>query len=242
MAAQHIENQIGRKRHLPAGLFMPRHVFLNQAGNHRAIAKRALHQSRFIEPSLQIIAQHILRKQRLQRQLFLRDHQPDIAQAPYGQPVIIGDKTHWPRAHALHAPRQQHAQCLMRQAPLKRIGCHIIARAAGKTFDQQRVFFGQGRKFLLHGQPLRHLRRQITPAFRVRQHGAHAFGQMGGDGKFAALIGRHFRVGMISARHQRLGIAHRFQPQGFTGKNKCVAGRERGQKIFFHLAQNTPAA
>ena len=72
-------------------------------------------------------------------------------------------------------------------------------------------------------------------AFRVRQHGAHAFGQMGGDGKGRLIaVLPYFWVGMISARHQRLGIAHRFQPWARFHRQKqmCHRAQARSKNIL----------
>ena len=60
VAAEHVVDEVGRDRHLPAGLFLARMPALDQPGDDGAIAERALQQVRIREPRLEIVAQHVL--------------------------------------------------------------------------------------------------------------------------------------------------------------------------------------
>ena len=60
---QHVVDQVGRDRHLPAALLLAGMAPLDQAGNHRAIAEHALEQVALVQPGLEIVAQHVLVEQ-----------------------------------------------------------------------------------------------------------------------------------------------------------------------------------
>ena len=58
--AQHVIDEVGRDGDLPAGLLLARETALDQPGDDRAGAEGALHQRRFGEPFLEIVAEHVL--------------------------------------------------------------------------------------------------------------------------------------------------------------------------------------
>ncbi len=160
MFVQHVIDQIGGHGDLPTGFFLARMALFNQAGNQSCIAKGALHHEAFAQPGFQIIAQHILVKQGIEAQLAPADHQGQITQTPHAQRIIGGDKAKRSGLHAFQTPCQQHAQGLMRQTPLKRIGNEVMLVRTGKGFHQQFTLSRQNRPRLLDFQPLRHLIRQ----------------------------------------------------------------------------------
>ena len=61
--AQHVVDEIGGHRDLPPGFLLTRKAALDQPGDDRAIAEGALHQRRFGEPGLQVVAEHVLGEQ-----------------------------------------------------------------------------------------------------------------------------------------------------------------------------------
>ena len=60
MAAEHVVNEVGRDGHLAPRLLLAGEAALDQAGDDGAVAEGALHQRRFGEPCLKVVAQHIL--------------------------------------------------------------------------------------------------------------------------------------------------------------------------------------
>src|SRR5262249_33285023 len=60
MLAQHIVDEVGGNRELPARLLLARKTLFDQSGNDGAAAKRALHQRRFSKPRFQIVTKHVL--------------------------------------------------------------------------------------------------------------------------------------------------------------------------------------
>ena len=71
---------------------------LDQAGDDGAIAEGALHQRGFGEPFLEVVAQHVLVEKLRERELAAPDAQIEIAQAPHGERIFIGDKAERPHA------------------------------------------------------------------------------------------------------------------------------------------------
>src|SRR5262249_16757048 len=108
--AQHVVDEVGRDRHLAARLLLPREAALDQAGDDRAIAEGALHQSRFREPGFQIIAQHVLIEQHGERELTAIDAQRHVAEAIDRERIFVGDEAERAQPRALEPAREQHAQ------------------------------------------------------------------------------------------------------------------------------------
>ena len=100
MLAQHVIDQVGRDRELAARFLLAGEAPLDQPGDDGAGAERALHQRRFGEPGFQVVAQHVLVEQLRERQIAALDAQSEIAEAPNGQRIFVGDK-----AERLHAAR-----------------------------------------------------------------------------------------------------------------------------------------
>ncbi len=63
MAAQHVIDEVGRNLDLPPGLAAIEKIALDQPGDDGAIAERALHQRGFLQPFLEIVAEHVLAQQ-----------------------------------------------------------------------------------------------------------------------------------------------------------------------------------
>src|SRR5689334_7482556 len=59
MLAQHVIDEVGGNRQLPAGFFLTREALLDQTRNDRAAAKRPFHQRRFGEPCFKIVTKHV---------------------------------------------------------------------------------------------------------------------------------------------------------------------------------------
>src|SRR5690606_11600881 len=132
MFAQNVIDQIRGDGDLPPGFLLPWKTSLDQPCDHRTLPETALHQWSFREPGFEIISQHVLSKQRGQRQLLSGDRMANVAEPPNRQSILVGDKAQWTHSGALKAPRQQHTQGLVSQAPLKRIADEIIFAAARK--------------------------------------------------------------------------------------------------------------
>jgi hypothetical protein len=84
--AQHVVDEIGRDRHLPRRLLLAGKLALDQPGDHGAVAEGALHQRGFLQPFLEIVAEHVLREQLATKAGLRLLAQADIAQAPDARP------------------------------------------------------------------------------------------------------------------------------------------------------------
>ena len=111
-------------------------------------------------------------------------------QRPDGERIVGGDEAERPRAGALQPARQQHAERLVRQPALERIGDHVEAVAARKGLDQQVAALRQHRVVRLQAQPVGDLLGQRLPALRVGEHAAHLVGEIGRQRELAAGIDR----------------------------------------------------
>ena len=94
MAAQHVVDQIGRDGDLAARFFLAGKAPLDQAGDDRTVAKRALHQRRLGEPGFQIVAEHVFIEQRGKRKLTALEPQRHIAETPDSERIFVGDEAH----------------------------------------------------------------------------------------------------------------------------------------------------
>ena len=92
MAAQYVVDEIGRHRHLPPALFLAGMALVDQAGDHRAIAERALQEEAFVQPGLEIVAEHVLVEQVAQASAGRPEGCAQILQPPDGQRIIGGDE------------------------------------------------------------------------------------------------------------------------------------------------------
>jgi|TARA_B100000959_G_scaffold194557_1_gene203458 ribose 1,5-bisphosphokinase PhnN len=93
--------------------------------------------------SLQIIAQYVLTEQRI--------NIVNLVQAPYRQGIFRGDEAERAVSRPFHAPGQQHAQGLVRQAAFEGIANQIMLAAAWEALHQQAFGAGQNGTTLLHG-------------------------------------------------------------------------------------------
>ena len=107
--AQHVVDEIGRDRDLPAGLLLARKAALDQPGDDRAMPEGALHQGGFGEPVLEIVAEHVLGEQVVEEAGLAADAGRDVAEAPDRDAVIVGDEAE--RLRAAPAPGGGSAAC-----------------------------------------------------------------------------------------------------------------------------------
>ena len=154
----------------------------------------------FGEPGLEIVAQHVLVEQFGEREIAARDAQRQIAEAPHGQRIFVGDEAERPHARALEPARQQHAERLVREPPFERIADEIIFGGAREGLDQQSPARGSSERHCWISSHSRTCCRQRAPSLGFGEHLAHARGEIGRERKLAAFIGRHLRVGGVRAR------------------------------------------
>ena len=100
----------------------------------------------------------------------------------------------------------------------------------------------QERAPLLDFQPLAHLIGQCAPRLALRQNRAHARGKISRERKFAAFVGRHFRIGRGRARDVDFVLDQRLVFEDFAGEHESVAHRKHLDEIFLDLAEQAPAA
>ncbi len=172
--AQHVVDEIGRQGDLAPGLLAARMTTFDEAGDHRYLAERALHQVRLRQPRVEVVAEHILGEQLVEIELAGGDERRDVAKPPQRHAVVVGDEAKGSGADAVEAARQQHAERLVGKPPLERIGDEVVAAAAGERFDQHLVAAGNDRALLLQLEPIGDGRRQPAPCVVVGEHGAHA--------------------------------------------------------------------
>ncbi len=160
---------------------------------------------------------------------------------PQRHAVVVGDEAEWTGADAIEAARQQHAERLVRQPALERIGDEIVAVAARERLDQHLVAPGNDRALLLLRQPIGDRRRQPAPRVIVGEHGAHARGEMRRQRKLAAVVARDHGIAGAGAGDERLGLAHALEAQHLAGEHERVAGAKLLDEIFVDLAQDAAA-
>jgi len=158
-AAQHVVDQVGIERHLAARLLVAGELAVDQAGDDRDVAEAAPEHRGFRHPGLEIVTQHVLVEQRIEVARRL--------EAPYRQHVIGGNEPQRPVSRPLHALGQEHAQRLVRVAPLEAIGHEIMVRPAGKRLDEKSLAIRQQRARLLQRQPLAHRIWKFRPSLGV---------------------------------------------------------------------------
>ena len=240
--AQHVVDEVGGDRELAARLFLAGKPLLDQSGDDRAGAEGALHQRRFREPGLQIVAQHVLVEQLREREIAAADaparHRPGpTPPAHIRWRQSRADATARARAGALAACRASGARggprTDSRQDSIWRRAERF--RPAGRRPRQQRTPF-------LDLEPFAHLFGQARASVRLGQHGAHAGGEISRERKFAAFIGRYFRIGRVGARDIDLVLDQRLVSEDFAGEHEGVAGRQRLDEIFLDLAEQPAAA
>src|SRR5262249_15025998 len=148
----------------------------------------------------------------------------------------------WAKPRSLEPARQQHPKGLMCKASFERIANEIALVLAREGLDQQLPRQRYERPPLLNFQPLPDLRRQWPPFPGVGNDLSDAIGQVGGERKFPALVGRHFGVFRSRSRDIDLVLDQRLVAQNLSGEDEGVAGSEHLDEIFLDLAQKPPAA
>ena len=103
--AEHVVDEIGRNRHLPARLFLSRMAALDQPRDDGADAEGALHQARLGKPGVEIVAEHVLVEQSREVEPSGPHHLAHIGEAPDAERIFIGDETERLGMSALEPPR-----------------------------------------------------------------------------------------------------------------------------------------
>jgi len=186
---------------------------LHQTGDQRHLPERALHEVRLGEPGVEIVAQHVLGEELGEIEALFRDHLRQVAQPPQSHAVVVGDEAQGLRARAVETPREQHAERLVREAPLEGITDEVLLRATRKGLDKQLAGLGYHRARFLHAQPFVHRIGQVLPPLRTRHHLAHAVGEEGRKRELAAVVGRNLRLGLMGSGHVGAILAHAFEAQ-----------------------------
>src|SRR5437868_15242433 len=96
VAAQDVIDEVGREADLASGLALAGVLPLDEAADHRNLAKGSLQQVRTLDPFDEFALQDVGREQRLG----VADRFESVA----GKAEIDGDKAHWLEACSLHAP------------------------------------------------------------------------------------------------------------------------------------------
>jgi hypothetical protein len=91
-------------------------------------------------------------------------------------------------------------------------------------------------------QPFAHLGRQWPPLSAIGDYVAHARREVGRQGKFAAFVGRDFRVFRGRPRNIDFVFDQGLVPQDLPCEHECVSGNQRLDEIFFDFAEKSPAA
>ena len=175
---------------------------LDQPGDDGAGAEGALHQRRFRQPFLEIVAEHVLREQIVELTA-PRARSPPIMSpsAPAGDAVIVADEAERPHPRPLQPPRQQHAERLVGEPALERIGDEIEppGRAERSRPAVRRASAG-AISAAAHAARTRPRRAAPPTPSGLASMRAHARGQKGRERKLAAGIGGDLRVGAGRAR------------------------------------------
>ena len=148
----------------------------------------------------------------------------DVADRPQRHAVVVGDEAERSGADAVEPARQQHAEGLVRQPPLERIGDEVVAVAAREGLDQHLVATGNDRALALQLEPVGDGWRQAAPGVIVGQHGAHALGEMRRQRELAAVVAGDDGIARRGAGDERFVLAHPFKAQHLAGQNEGVAG------------------
>ena len=204
----------------------------------RNLAEGALHQVRFRQPGVEVVAEHVLGEQIVEVELAGGDERREVADAPQRHAVVVGDEAERPGADAIEAARQQHAERLVRQPPLERVGDEVVAVAARERLDQHLVAPGNDRALALQLEPVGDGRRQPAPRVIVGQHGAHALGEMRRQRELAAVVAGDDGVARAGAGDERLVLAHAFEAQHLAGEHEGVAGAQLLDEVFVDLAHD----
>src|SRR5262245_45460005 len=85
VAAEHVIDQVGRDRHLTARFLLAGETALDQPRDDGAGAEGTLHQCRFGEPRLEIVAEHVFVEQGRKRKLAATKRMRKIAKPPTRQ-------------------------------------------------------------------------------------------------------------------------------------------------------------
>ena len=208
-------------------------MLFNEPRNGRDIAKAPPQHGGFREPFFHLIAQNIFSEQPF--------HPGRFKGGPDRQHIIRAHITKRPHAKPFHALGYQKPKCLMRKPTFKRIGHQKPTPTAREGFNQQAIGWRQFAPQLLQPEPFLHRFRQMRPARRIMQNGAHACGKPGGQRHAAAGINRH--AGFIStagADNHRCRIKS-FITHHLARKQKTITGREGGDEPFLHLTQSAAA-
>ena len=137
-------------------------LLLDEARHRRHMAERALQHAAVEDPFLKLISEDIGRKKP-------RDMVPADGRKPRDHQPVIGDlKTERLQAQMLHAPRDEHAERLVRLAAGEGVE-QCMVTALEEMLDQQPVRAGDGGKTRLQIEPIAHIRRQRAPFFWLGQ-------------------------------------------------------------------------
>ena len=160
---------------------------------------------------------------------------------PQRHAVVVGDEAERPGADAIEAARQQHAERLVCQPALERVGDEIVAVAARERLDQHLVAPGNDGALLLQLQPIGDRRRQPAPRVIVGEHGAHALGEMRRQRELAAVVAGDDGIAGAGAGDERLVLAHALEAQHLAGQHEGVAGAQLLDEILVDLAHDAAA-
>ncbi len=229
-------------RLLASGFPVPYVAALHEPGDDGDLAEGAFHQVRFGEPSVEIIAQHILGKEPGKVEPAARDHLRNVAQPPHGHAVVVGDEAQRLRAGAVEASRQQHAERLVGETSFEGIGDKIVAAAARKGLDQHFLARRDHRPVPLQLQPLADRGREPRPGTDIGQHRAHALGKMRGQGKLAAVVAGDDRIAGGGPRHEGFRFTQAFKAYDLAREHEGVAGTQLLDEVLVDLAEDAPPA
>jgi hypothetical protein len=222
-AAQHVIDEVGRHRHLPAALLLAGKAPLDQARDDGAVAEGALHQA--IRPAT-------LRDRRracpasnssASESGRARSSRP-CRRAPGGRAVIGGDEAERPRPPA---PAAASAAC---RASGGRAGPRRDRRPCRSARRAERSRPAVRRASAARFQLLRAASRApVGQRASIRSGSASIartwVGQIGRERKLAAGIGGHLRVGAVAAREQTASFSRdALEAQHLAGEDEGVAG------------------
>ena len=189
------------------------------------VAEGAPHQRGLVEPGLEVVAQHVLVEQLVERQPAGADQRREIAEAPDGDGVVRGDEAERAGAGALEPAGQQHAERLVREPALEGVADHEVLRAARKGFDEEAVARRQDRLLAAaaRSQSLTWSGSRFQ-SLGFDEDAAHAVGEVGRERELAAHVGRDFRVCVeVRARDIGLGLEHALVGDDLGAEEEGVA-------------------
>jgi hypothetical protein len=108
---------------------------VDEAADHCDFAEGRLEQHRAFNPGDELLLQDIGREERLRI--------CDRLQAIAGEAVIIGDEAERLETRSLHAPRDKHAERLVRVPAFEAVGDHIMMAFVREGLDEQLMRFGK---------------------------------------------------------------------------------------------------